>query len=976
MGSLVAGLRYAHSGLRNRCAAAFMVVALGLCGSALAQTAPQPFLSSAPDVTALPGQTVAVTVTFTGNNITYENLDYLAYDARYFSVLGLTGTGRAVCTPNDSSIASVRMFITNGTPNAPITSASCIIQFRVATDVPAGVYPLRFVVDNSIQPRAYCLPSTNNSCLVRDGRITVQGGVTNPDKPPTLAFSATPTFVAAGGIVTLSWSATDATSCTPSGGEGTQWSQVGQLPPAGAGNLTLPTTVSGRITFVLTCAGRNLSTAQSAFVIIGNPPPLPAIRQVLRANPTVDGQRPSGPSTRPVLSSNGRTIVYESAARNLVGGDTNNTQDVFLRDTVTNQTVRVTVTSTGAQSNLIGGEPSVDRNGQRVVMTMGTGLVPNAANAKTVTGGQISMFNKSELRTSQVSTNAAGTAPANGASSNPQISEDGTQIVFRSEATDLTPEADTNGVADVFLFETSTSTKSRLSNAAAPAPVGEYVADATAPKASGPGVNLCSRPAGGRVACEVLRSTGRMDIVVYALGEKSATGTTVSVGAGGAANGDSNNPAISSDGRYVFFDSAASNLVTFDTNGRRDVFRAELDSTGAIVGLVRASVSVLGAQGNGDSERPATCGTGQYVTFESLASNLVAGDDGARDVFARDLASSLIVKLSQTPGGAGGDGASSTVTLSPDCSAIAFATSAENLASGGASGQDDVVAGASPFQATNVTGGWYDLAQAGQGLFVEHLDDERIVASWYTFSPAAAQTWLIGVGTLMGNTVTLPTLLVTNGRFPPAFNPATNTPFGTMTLRFDTCDSGLLTFDFPAPYGTGSMPLRRPELAAGITCSTAALAAQSGSPSVKVLSALPTDTLSGPQPKATGPVAALTGSWANPAQIGHGLQMEVLSGDRLVVAWYVFTSTGEQQWLIGAGPISGQSATVSVVRPTGGRFIPNFNPSQVTNTPVGSLTVTALNCTSARVDYNFGAGFTGSFPITRVTSVRGVPCTP
>lgn len=951
-----------------------LLVLVCVAGPALAQSQ-QPFVSSAPDLTAVPGGTVTATIQFTGDGVTYENLDYLGYDGRFFTVTNLTPSGRATCTQLEGQ-AVVRIFVTTGTPNSPITSASCVVQFRVATNTPAGVYPLRFIVDSSQQPQAYCLPNSAN-CALRNGSITVTSG--GPARVPTVAFTAAPTFVNAGGVVTFAWTSTDATACTPGGGAGTGWPNAGQLAAAGSGNLTLPANVSGRIVFTLTCTGAGGSTTQQAAVTIGSPPAPPALRPVAIANPTVDGQRPTGASTRPVLSANGGAVVFESAARNLVPGDTNGTQDVFLRDTTTNQTLRVTVTSTGAQSNLVGGEPSVDRNGQRVVMTMGTGVAPLGSGAKVVTGGQISMFNKSQQRTSQVSTNAAGTAPGNGPSGNPQISEDGTQVVFRSEATDLTVEPDTNAVADVFLFDVLTGNKSRLSNAAAPGPQSEAPKGAVDAKST-PGVHLCSRPAGGRTACEVMRSTGRTDIVVYSLGDKAATGTTVSVGASGAANGNSSNPVLSSDGRYVFFDSAASNLVPLDNNARRDVFRAELSSTGQVVGLQRVSVSTLGAEGNGDSERPGTCGTGQYVTFESIASNLVSGDDGARDVFARDLGSSVIVKLSQPPGGGNANGASSFVAFSPDCSAIAFATSAENIAAGGASGQDDVVAGASPFQSTNVTGGWFDPAQSGQGLFVEHLPDERIVASWYTFSPAGAQTWLIGVGQLMGNSVTMPMLLVTNGRFPPAFDPATiqRNAFGEMTLRFDSCDSGLLSFAFPSPYNSGTMILRRPELAAGVTCSGSALAERGGAKR-SADATLPTDAIGGwePHAKATGPIAGMTGSWANPAQSGHGYQMEVLTGDRLVVAWYVFTTTGEQMWLIGAGPIVGQTATLNVVRPAGGRFIPNFNPALITAPSIGTMTVTALSCNSGRIDYAFAAPFgSGSIPISRVTTARGPACTP
>ena len=930
------------------------------------QSLPTPSLSSAPDAQGAPGDVVSVTITLQGNQRTYEVLEYVRFDGRWFTVAQLSSTSRTQCTLLATG-DTVKVFATTGTPNAPITTESCTLDLRVAANTPAGTYPITFVPDAS-SPQAYCLPARGNDCQRRDGSITVQGG---PRRAPTVALVATPTFVAPGANVQLDWFALEATRCVPTQGSGTLWAAQVQLPSGGTRTIAIPASLSGSVVFGLTCDGPAGAASHEVRIVIGTAPGAIARRALARVNPTIDGQRPTAGSTRPSVASSGRAVAFESTAQNLVPGDTNGTQDVFLRDTVAGRTFRVTVNAAGAQTNLVGGEPSVDAAGERVVMTMGTGVAPKAGGeGKTVTGGQISLFNKSAQSTMQVSTNSTASAPANGPSGNPQISEDGTQIVFRSEATDLTPEPDNNGVADVFLFDVPTGNKSRLSDASS----GGTAADGAGAKAVA-GVNACSRPAGGRVACEVLRGV-RSDIVVYRLGDKAATGLTISIGAGGAADGDSNNPALSSDGRYVFFDSVATNLVPNDGNGRRDVFRAEIAPSGnQVLNLQRASLGTLGAEGNGDSERPATCGAGQFVVFESLASNLVPGDDGARDVFARDLLGNIVVKLSQPEAGGNADGASSFGAIAPDCSAIAFATAAENVAPGGALGADDVVAGASPFQASNVTGGWYDLAQNGHGLFVEHLPDDRVVASWYTFTPDGQQAWLIGVGALAGNTVTMPMLRVQNGRFPPAFDPAAvaQTPFGSMTLRFDDCDEGLLTFAFPAPFGSGTMPLRRPELAAGVACGAGGLARD---PEAK-RDALPTDTVSAPSPKATGPVAALTGSWANPAQLGHGFQMEVLTGDRLVVAWYVFTPSGEQAWFIGAGAIGGQAATIDVVRPQGGRFIPNFDPAQIVRPSVGTMTITALSCTGARVDYAFAAPFgSGSIPISRVTSVRGAPCSP
>lgn len=107
---------------------------------------------------------------------------------------------------------------------------------------------------------------------------------------------------------------------------------------------------------------------------------------------------------------------------------------------------------------------------------------------------------------------------------------------------------------------------------------------------------------------------------------------------GGQANSDSSRPAISADGRYVVFHSLADNLVPGDTNGEAekfqgsDVFVHDMH-TGA---TRRVSVANDGSQANGGSQRASISGDGGQVAFDSVASNLVAGDTkGTVDVFVR-----------------------------------------------------------------------------------------------------------------------------------------------------------------------------------------------------------------------------------------------------------------------------------------------------------------------------------------------------
>jgi Tol biopolymer transport system component len=148
--------------------------------------------------------------------------------------------------------------------------------------------------------------------------------------------------------------------------------------------------------------------------------------------------------------------------------------------------------------------------------------------------------------------------------------------------------------------------------------------------------------------------------------------------AGDDANGASHHPAISADGRYVVFDSSASNLVGTDGNGFDDIFVRDL-----IGGTTfRASGDVLGSDANEDSFYPAISVDGRYIAFASDASDLVPGDgNGLSDVFVRDVIAGTTVRFSVDLGGGDADGASSFPSVSED-GRVAFESEATDLVTG------------------------------------------------------------------------------------------------------------------------------------------------------------------------------------------------------------------------------------------------------------------------------------------------------
>jgi hypothetical protein len=153
----------------------------------------------------------------------------------------------------------------------------------------------------------------------------------------------------------------------------------------------------------------------------------------------------------------------------------------------------------------------------------------------------------------------------------------------------------------------------------------------------------------------------------------------VSTGANGEGNGFSFLPAVDGTGRFVAFQSAATNFVTGDTNGHYDVFVR--DTRNNVTSLVSRATN--GTLGNADSTEPQISGNGQFVLFTSDASNLVAGDDNnASDVFLRDRHAHTTRLVSKATDGTVAHGPSHAAALSADGTKAVFTSNADDIVTG------------------------------------------------------------------------------------------------------------------------------------------------------------------------------------------------------------------------------------------------------------------------------------------------------
>lgn len=263
------------------------------------------------------------------------------------------------------------------------------------------------------------------------------------------------------------------------------------------------------------------------------------------------------------ISQNGRYVAFSSVASDLVAGDSNIIWDVFVRDRQAGTTTRISVNSTGTAGNDDSSAPSISADGRYVAFTSSaSNLVEGDLNAKQ----DIFIHDRQTGATTLVSVKSDGTK-GNGDCESPSISADGRYVVFESSATNLV-DGDTNSANDVFIHDRQTSTTARIS------------------------VNYSTEQG----------------------------------------NDESGDPKINDSGRYIIFTSAASNLVAGDTNGYDDVFVHDRETRKTSL----VNVDSQGHQGNEDSDWQAISGDGKYVIFDTLASNFTSGDsNGMWDVYVR-----------------------------------------------------------------------------------------------------------------------------------------------------------------------------------------------------------------------------------------------------------------------------------------------------------------------------------------------------
>ena len=376
------------------------------------------------------------------------------------------------------------------------------------------------------------------------------------------------------------------------------------------------------------------------------------------------------------VSADGRYVVFSSDANNLVSTDFNFNRDVFVRDLLT-QTTALVSRRTGSSFSGNGSSEGalISGNGRYVVFSSYASIFADDDNNSTQ---DVFVRDLVSLTTTLVSRNVAGTDSGNDVSftSLPYrtlISSNGQSIVYGSYASDLTTVPDSNVDSDVFFYDRLAGTNRLISRNLFGTGAGNGTSDNPVVSANGLVVAFAST-ASDLVALP--DSNGGED--VFAQNLPAGTNELISVNLSGssAANGLSGAPYLNADGRYVVFQSSASNLAANDSNTRTDVFRR--DRVAGITVLV--SVNTNGVAGNSSSNVRGISADGRYVVFSSTSSDLVAGDyNSTEDVFVRDMVANVTILVSRTPGGDPGNSTSRNPVISGDGSHVAFESYATDL---------------------------------------------------------------------------------------------------------------------------------------------------------------------------------------------------------------------------------------------------------------------------------------------------------
>ena len=388
--------------------------------------------------------------------------------------------------------------------------------------------------------------------------------------------------------------------------------------------------------------------------------------QTTRVSVDSAGVAANAGSTNGVLSADGRYVVFQSSATNLVTG-VSGTQ-VYRHDRMSGVTLLVSVASTGTPGNNVSRDPSVSANGRYVAFaSFATDLVDGDTNSMSDVFVRDMQAGTTAL-VSSAGSPADGTSGLGGLSGAREISDDGRYVAFTSFATNLAAGTN-NGRQQIYVRDMTTGAVVRASVDAATGAAGDRTSQT--PAISGNGQVVAFRSESTNFSP---LSTSGVTPEIFA--RDLVSGTTTLESPGAATTGRSaTTPALSFDGRYMAFESTGVLDPRDLDNGTLDVYLRD-----RVVGTtVLASLSNNPIPG-ATSASPSISGDGRWVGFQSLDDKLVVGDaNGLFDVFLYDRTTETIKLVSLNDADEQANAASFGPSVSFDGHLVLFGSTASNL---------------------------------------------------------------------------------------------------------------------------------------------------------------------------------------------------------------------------------------------------------------------------------------------------------
>src|SRR6266511_1543690 len=394
------------------------------------------------------------------------------------------------------------------------------------------------------------------------------------------------------------------------------------------------------------------------------------------------------------FSPDDRYLLFQSEASNLAGGDLNGGTDVFLYNTQ-NSSVTLLSHASGQPSNTANAESvslafSPDSHNllfaSRATNLLSSSINPNGdlnlflfsiETQFPFTAGQTTLVSHTGSSTTTSASNSSAVSVAS-------FSPDGRYVLFDSLANNLViGQADTNGGADLFLYDTQNNTSALVSHMSG--------STTTTANNSSP-ISAASFSPDGRYVLFDSRATnlgavadtnGAPDLFLYDTQDGSidlvshVPGPTPTTGNGGSGV---STMTFSPNSRYVLFDSFSSELAGIDANAGLDLFLYDTQDSGVdLVSHAAGSATTTGNGGSATVVQPFSQDS-RYVLFNSFASDLAASDtNGADDAFLYDTLNGSVRLVSATAGGAAANGTSIATSFGPDGHSVVLRSDATNL---------------------------------------------------------------------------------------------------------------------------------------------------------------------------------------------------------------------------------------------------------------------------------------------------------